>query len=322
MDLTRILTKSADGDFIEDFFSTKDLQDFFTKNMNTDGTLKEEIILFDEAECKVDNSKDFKATDDKPGRIEMIMSDGSLDRSRERMDQAGWKLRNFKRNPVMLFGHMQSIPAIGVMEKVAVRDNKLTGFPRFDTAENDPFAAMIGVKLQTGILRAGSVGFKVIKIEMVESEKDPTRFIIREMELFEFSIVNVPALPTALTRRGPDEKSEGISSEEFDELKDMFEHDYDELKQMIEGNQEKADEAKTSTEMLEADIKELKEELEKKTQELDELKTDVLSAQSNNVDSLFKDIGQKLSGQTDQKSSDPGKSQKLSETGSIFEEDK
>ena len=110
MDLTRVLTKGVDDKYAEDYFSTKQLQDWFVKNTDKEGNVTEDIVLFDKAEVKVVD-KD---------RIRMIMSDSTLDRSFERMDQSGWVLKNYKKNPVMLFGHDMYRPAIGIMEKVKV----------------------------------------------------------------------------------------------------------------------------------------------------------------------------------------------------------
>ncbi len=307
MDLTRILTKSAEGDFEEQFFSEKQLQDFFIKNTDKDGTVTKEIVMFDDAEFEVIDEKDFKATEQKPGRIEMIMSDPGLDRHRERMDQSGWKLANYRKNPVMLFGHSQQIPAIGIMENVKVQDDKLRGFPKFDTRENDPFAGMIAEKLEKRIIRAGSVGFRVIRVEMIENEKDPTRFIIREMELFEFSIVNVPALPSALSRRVSEKEKTGI----------------DALKKTVEENSMMAREReKEISKEIDERVKKCMEEIKASVKELEDLKTEVLANKSKNVNNLFDDIvGQQTSGsKSGQQTSDPAKAQQTSELEGIVSE--
>ncbi|MBA7638276.1 hypothetical protein ES703_45929 [subsurface metagenome] len=72
----------------------------------------------------------------------------------------------------------------------------MIGKPIFDPREVDPFAWMIGEKLARGTLNCGSIGFKALRIEVVpeRTRRDDTRLIIKESELFEFSIVNVPTL--------------------------------------------------------------------------------------------------------------------------------
>lgn len=289
MNLTRILTKSADGEYGEQYFSTKQLQDFFIKNTDEEGNVTQDIVLFDEAEFEVNNEKDFKATEAKPGRIQMIMSDSKLDRSFERMDQTGWKLTNYKRNPVMLWAHQQRVPAVGIMEGVKVLDNKLIGYPKFDPIEIDPFAFMIGEKVRIRTLRGGSVGFKVLKVEVIENAKDGTRYVMREMELYEFSIVNVPMLPSALSQRVADETSE-----------------IDALKEMIEGNTQKTlEREKKLSEQIDGIVKKFGEELKASVKELDDLKTEVLSTKSENVNHLFDNKDQQTSDPPGQQTSDP-----------------
>jgi len=294
VNLTRILTKSVDDKYVEQFYSTKQLQDWFVENTDKEGNVTEDIVIFDDAEVKVNSE----------GRIEMVMSDSTLDRSFERMDQTGWKLKNYKKNPVMLWSHDIRIPAIGIMEKVDVReDEKLKGFPKFDLKDVDAFAWMIGQKIESGTLRAGSVGFRVLKLEVIENEKDPTRYVIREMELYEFSIVNVPALPTALTNWRKDEDEEGKS--EIDALKKTVE-DYS-VKETE--REEKIKNVGLQLEVLKAETMEkidaLKSELECKTKELDDLKTEVLSNKSEHVNSLFDKIVNKPVTKEDQQTSGP-----------------
>jgi phage head maturation protease len=55
--------------------------------------------------------------------------------------------------------------------------------------------------VRTGVIRAGSVGFMVEKVEVTDSG-DKSRLVIRQQELLEFSICNVPANPFALGSRG------------------------------------------------------------------------------------------------------------------------
>lgn len=153
--------------------------------------------------------------------LQMVLSDSSLDRSFERVDQSGWKLKNYKKNPVILWAHNQQIPSIGRMEGIKVVEERLIGNPKFDPKEIDPFSFMIEEKLRLGSLNCGSVGFKAIKVEIVENARDGTRLIIKELELFEFSICNVPTLPSSAAIRKPPEKkgiSETVASRLFSDL--------------------------------------------------------------------------------------------------------
>jgi HK97 family phage prohead protease len=73
----------------------------------------------------------------------------------------------------------------------------------FNDKSFDAFGWSIGERVKNGVIRAGSVGFRVIEIEIPDKEtaKDGTSLIFRKQELLEFSICNVPANPFALAKR-------------------------------------------------------------------------------------------------------------------------
>jgi phage head maturation protease len=61
--------------------------------------------------------------------------------------------------------------------------------------------------VKVGVIRAGSVGFRVLEIEIPEKKTidDGTSLIFRKQELLEFSICNVPANPFALAKMKSEE---------------------------------------------------------------------------------------------------------------------
>jgi phage head maturation protease len=67
------------------------------------------------------------------------------------------------------------------------------------------------------VIRAGSVGFRVIEIEIPDKEtgKDGTTLIFRKQELLEFSICNVPANPFALAKSVNTETKRDLCSSGF-----------------------------------------------------------------------------------------------------------
>jgi HK97 family phage prohead protease len=71
----------------------------------------------------------------------------------------------------------------------------------FNDKEYDPFGWAIGQRVKAGVIRAGSVGFRPVEIELPSKEggRDGTVLIFRKQELLEFSICNVPANPFALS---------------------------------------------------------------------------------------------------------------------------
>lgn len=154
-------------------------------------------------ECTQKNEKD---------RLCITMSTGDLDRDNEKINQSGWVLDGYKKNPVILWSHDRNIPAIGYMENI-ILGKTLQGEMIFNDREFDPFGWGIGQRLLKGSLNCGSVGFRVIEAEVVNHSVNPDEkadLIFRKQELLEFSVCNVPANPYAeviRTARSGEEKS-------------------------------------------------------------------------------------------------------------------
>ena len=128
------------------------------------------------------------------------LSTFDLDRYGERVDPAGWDFRRYMENPVVEWAHRYDIPAIGKIEGLSVDDEGLHGVVYFNDKSYDFFGWSIGQRVKAGVIRAGSVGFRVLEIEIPSKadSMDGTSLIFRKQELLEFSICNVPANPFAL----------------------------------------------------------------------------------------------------------------------------
>jgi HK97 family phage prohead protease len=133
-----------------------------------------------------------------------------LDRFSERIDPAGWDYKRYMDNPVIEWAHRYDIPAIGKADSLYADDKGLHGLVVFNEKDYDPFGWAIGQRVKAGVIRAGSVGFRVIEIEIPDKEtaKDGTTLIFRKQELLEFSICNVPANPFALAKAIAEGKAE------------------------------------------------------------------------------------------------------------------
>jgi HK97 family phage prohead protease len=143
-----------------------------------------------------------KAVSATPEEVSWTFSTFDLDRFSERIDPAGWDYKRYMDNPVIEWAHRYDIPAIGKAEHIYADDNGLHGSIVFNSKDYDPFGWGIGERVKAGVIRAGSVGFRVIQIELPDKEtaKDGTTLIFRKQELLEFSICNVPANPWALAK--------------------------------------------------------------------------------------------------------------------------
>jgi len=138
------------------------------------------------------------------------LSTFDLDRYGERIDPNGWDFQAYMKNPIVEWSHRYDIPAIGKIETLTADDKGLHGVVVFNNKDYDPFGWGIGERVKNGVIRAGSVGFRVMEIEIPSKEdsKDGTTLIFRKQELLEFSICNVPANPFALAKSIETDKTE------------------------------------------------------------------------------------------------------------------
>jgi len=138
------------------------------------------------------------------------LSTFDLDRFGERIDPQGWDFKRYMNNPIVEWAHRYDIPAIGKIEGLTIDDKGLHGLVFFNDKTFDAFGWSIGERVKAGVIRAGSVGFRVLEIEIPSKEdsKDGTTLIFRKQELLEFSICNVPANPFALAKNIETEKTE------------------------------------------------------------------------------------------------------------------
>jgi len=138
------------------------------------------------------------------------LSTFDLDRFGERVDPQGWDFKRYLQNPVVEWAHRYDIPAIGKMDNLTIDDNGLHGVVYFNSKEFDLFGWSIEQRVKNGVIRAGSVGFRVIEIEIPDrkTQEEGTFLIFRKQELLEFSICNVPANPFALAKNNEQAKEE------------------------------------------------------------------------------------------------------------------
>ncbi|GHV38304.1 hypothetical protein AGMMS49546_08500 [Spirochaetia bacterium] len=136
------------------------------------------------------------------GGVPWVFSTFDMDRMSERIDPAGWDFLCYLKNPVIQWAHCFDIPAIGRAENIVADDKGLRGSIIFNGKEFDPFGWSIGERVKAGVIRAGSVGFRPIEIEIPSKKdsEDGTSLIFRKQELLEFSVCNVPANPYALAK--------------------------------------------------------------------------------------------------------------------------
>lgn len=122
-----------------------------------------------------------------------VISTSTVDRDGDSIDQRGWRLDAYKRNPVVLFAHAYDNLPIAKSLSIGVEGDKLVSIVEFPAAEIYPFADTCLRMIDAGFLNATSVGFRPVK-----SNRTETGIAFEEQELLEFSVVPVPCNPDAL----------------------------------------------------------------------------------------------------------------------------
>lgn len=147
--------------------------------------------------------------------VRVLASTEHTDRDMEIIKQDGIDLKQFKANPVILFGHNYHSPPIGKSLKTVVTEKGLEMDIKFASKKANPLAPQIQQLMKEGILKAVSIGF----IPKERDEEDSK--IITKSELLELSIVPVPANPHALALA----MSKGYSKKLFEATEEKGGHE-------------------------------------------------------------------------------------------------
>ena len=109
-----------------------------------------------------------------------------------------WDLKQFKKNPIALWGHNNSALPIGTWENVRKIGGNLTGKLRLAKQGTSEFIDSLRSLVEQGILKAVSVGFVSHKQEPIDKEKPWDGYRLDENKLLECSLVNIGAADGAL----------------------------------------------------------------------------------------------------------------------------
>lgn len=151
--------------------------------------------------------KQFVASVEKVGEGDsrvrrFIISTASRDRDHDSLALDGWRLENYRKNPVVLWAHMYRELPVAQSLRIEVGE-ALISEAQFATRDEYPFADTVLRLIDGRYLRATSVGFRPLKYVYNAEEAG---YDFHEQELLEYSIVPVPANPEALQQA----KSAGI----------------------------------------------------------------------------------------------------------------
>jgi HK97 family phage prohead protease len=168
-----------------------------------------------------------KTLDEQVGIFEALISTEAVDRDGDIVVAAGANLENYKKNPVVLFGHKYSDPEAVVgraMELETIPGKGIRARWQFAPWGTSPGSDAVRRLWAGGFLNATSIGFSVPEggLEPITSSDDNgeerrTGWRFNDWELLEFSIVPIPANQEALRlavkaiKDGDEEKLEEVA---------------------------------------------------------------------------------------------------------------
>lgn len=140
-----------------------------------------------------------EAGEEVDGEMTFVISSEEVDRHGDVVAAAGWRLAEYRQNPVLLWAHDYTRPVIGRARAVWGEPGLLLA--RLEFAPTD-FAREVAALYRRGYQQGVSVGFKPLRYEERRQEGTGALLGIRflEQELLEVSAVPVPANRQALRR--------------------------------------------------------------------------------------------------------------------------
>lgn len=148
--------------------------------------------------------KECKQTEGGKRVVSVVASTPSVDRDGDTIDQMGWELKSYKKNPAVMWAHDHTIPNLASATKFG-KNKEALSFEEIDfgTEGIHRWSDMIYALVEDGRIRMVSVGFIPLKMEKREREDGepdlgyyPTHF--KKQELLELSFVNVGSNRDAL----------------------------------------------------------------------------------------------------------------------------
>jgi len=130
--------------------------------------------------------------------VDFVISTGALDRYNSTIAVDGWQTENFEKNPVVLWAHDDSIPAIGRAANVRVEGGRLKSRATFAERDVHPLADTVYQLIKGRFIGAASVGWIPLEYKFVDDSDRGFGIDFLEQELLEWSVVNIPANPDCL----------------------------------------------------------------------------------------------------------------------------
>ena len=164
--------------------------------------------------------------------FQFIISTETRDRHGTIIKMDAWKLDNYNSNPVVAYMHQTDKGFFSSTDanpdtilgpgRAFVENGQLIGEVTFEDFDTNPLADKIMKKIISGSLRATSVGFRYNDGHWGDIEKgeDSGTFYYTDVDLLEFSIVNIPSNPDAVMRSYNDEILNSLPTKPNEEVQE------------------------------------------------------------------------------------------------------
>lgn len=140
-------------------------------------------------------SEDVKQEGDDGRNFTFVFSSSAVDRDNDVINQEGIDTKEFKKNPIVLWGHDRSSPPVARVKSTFFRDGKLMGSIQFPPEGVSAMSDTIGGLVREGYINAVSIGFRPKEWTF---DEDRGGYNILESELLEVSLVPIPSQQEAL----------------------------------------------------------------------------------------------------------------------------
>jgi hypothetical protein len=150
-------------------------------------------------------SSELRSVDEGKRQLTVTASTEKIDRYGDCIRANGWRLDAYKLNPVVLWGHRASEPAVGKTVKIWIEQSPrpaLVQVIEFATKEANPLADVLWRLYKDGFMSAVSVGFLPLEqpTPISDLESNTVGYEFTSQELLELSLVSIPANSECLTR--------------------------------------------------------------------------------------------------------------------------
>lgn len=179
------------------------------------------------------NTAESKRADGEDSRtFQFVISTETKDRHGTIIKMDAWKLDNYNKNPVVAYMHQTDKGVFSSTDanpdtilgpgRAFVENGQLIGEVTFEDFDTNPLADKIMKKVISGSLRATSVGFRYNDGHWGDQERgeDSEVFYYTDVDLLEFSIVNIPSNPDAVMRSYDDDILKSLPEKPNEEVQE------------------------------------------------------------------------------------------------------